>query len=195
MAGGNSVVGLTAATAVGLVLLVAGAAKLRDPRALQPFLRGLGVEARPAGAAARLLPVGELLVGAWLASAVTPAPAAIAATLLAAGFAAALILATARGVVEPCRCFGTLDRVRSHRVSLARALVVLAGTVTALAGAEGVGPADGGAAWAARALGALLALCAVTAFALVAEVAAFRAGVRQATATDRPRQLEGRQAR
>lgn len=195
MAGGSSVVGLTAATTVGLMLLAAGAAKLRDPRAMQPFLRGLGVQARPAGAAARVLPVGELVVGAWLASAVTPAPAAIAATLLAAGFAAALVLATARGVVEPCRCFGTLDRVRSHRLSLARALVVLGGSVTALAAANGAGSADGGAAWDARALGALLALCAVIAFALVAEVAAFRAGVRQATATDGPPQLEGRQAR
>src|SRR5258708_6914747 len=111
--GGGTQVAVTAAPAVGLVLAVAGAAKLRDRRGLEPFLRALGAGAGTISAARRLLPAAELATAAWLLSGRALLGAAAAASVLAGGFAAALLLATLRGVDEPCRCFGVLDRSRS----------------------------------------------------------------------------------
>jgi hypothetical protein len=170
-------VAVVAATSAGSVFLLAGAAKLRDARGLEGFVASLGMGPRAARVARRVVPALELLVGGWLLVGVAPLGAALAGCVLAAGFVAALMLAVVRGVAEPCRCFGALDRVRSHRVSLARALLVLAGTSIALAGAAE--STSGDVTWPARATGLALAVCAVAAFALVGEVAAFRAGVQQ----------------
>jgi len=183
--GGGTPVATTAATAVGLVLVVAGAAKLRDRRGVEPFLRALGAAGGLRSAGRRLLPGAELAAGGWLISGVAPLAAAIVAAVLACGFAGVLLMATLRGIDEPCRCFGVLDRSPSPRVSLARALLVVGGSVTALA-ATAVGGAAVGDLWEARALGGLLALCTVTAFALLSEVAAFRVGVRRMRGSESP---------
>jgi hypothetical protein len=183
--GAGAVCALIATTAVGALLLAAGAAKLRDPRAVEPFLRGLGVGPRAALLARRVVPAAEVLCGAWLLSGVAVLGAAATATVLCCGFAGVLLAASTRGVAEPCRCFGVLDRSEAHGVALARALLVLGGAATAL-GASALGGGSGpaitstiGTAWASRGVGVLLALCAVTGFALLGEVAAFRDGVRR----------------
>jgi hypothetical protein len=187
--GGGTPVATTAATAVGLVLAVAGVAKLRDRRGVEPFLRALGAAPGLRSAGRRVLPGAELAAGGWLLSGVAPLAAAAVAAVLAGGFAGVLLMATLRGVDEPCRCFGVLDRSPSSRVSLARALLVVGGSVTAVAAtaaAAGAGGAAAGDLWGARALGGLLALCTVTAFALLSEVAAFRVGVRRMRGSESP---------
>jgi len=178
--GGAGSVGLVSATALGLTLLLAGAAKARDARPLGLFLDALGAGPRVSRALRVAAPVAELLVGACLVAGVVPLAAAAAAVLLGAAFAGTLALATLRGVAQPCRCFGALDRAASHRVALARALVVLGGAVAALAAAllEPAAPAVASS-WAARAVGCALFVCCVVAFTLLGEVAAFRAGVRR----------------
>jgi methylamine utilization protein MauE len=183
MGGGMPAVATTAATAVGVVLVAAGAAKLADRRGVEPFLRALGAGDAVSAVARRGLPLAELLAGAWLLSGVAAVAAAVAACVLSAGFAAALLLGVARGVGVPCRCFGVLDRASSPRVALARALLALGGSMTALATTGAA--ADGG--WPARALGGVVAVCTITGFALVAEVAAFRAGVRRVLAAGEKR--------
>ncbi len=184
---------VTAGTAVGLVLVAAGLGKLRgDSASVQPFLRALGLRRRSALRAVAVgLPAAEVSVGFWLTSGVALRGAAAAAAALCAGFALVLSLALARGVAEPCRCFGVLDHATSHRLSLARALLLLGGAGVAL-GAAGGGDAAG--AWPARGLGALLALCAVLGFALLGEVAAFRSGVDGELAAT-TQDMHGRQAR
>jgi hypothetical protein len=183
--GGGTPVATTAATAVGLVLAVAGVAKLRDRRGVEPFLRALGAGTGLQSAGRRLLPAAELAAGGWLLSGVAPLAAAALAVVLAGGFAGTLLVATLRGVEEPCRCFGVLDHAPSPRLSLARALLVVAGSLTALAATAAAGGATGDP-WGARALGGLLALCSVTAFALLSEVAAFRLGVRRMRGSESP---------
>jgi hypothetical protein len=153
-------VGTVAAAMAGSLLLAAGAAKLFDRDAVAPLLRGVGVPDGLARAARAGVPCVELAAGAWLMAGVSARPVT-------------LLVASARGVAEPCRCFGVLDRARSHGVAVARALLLLGATAVAAAGAE---RAVASPAWW---LGVLLALCAVAAFALVGEVIAFRSGVRR----------------
>jgi putative oxidoreductase len=166
-------VGTVAAAMAGSLLLAAGAAKLFDRDAVAPLLRGVGVPVAFARAARVAVPWAEMLTGAWLMAGVSARSAALVACTLAALFVATLLVASARGVAEPCRCFGVLDRARSHGVAVARALLLLGATAVAAAGAEGAVASPPW--W----LGVLLALCAVAAFALVGEVIAFRSGVRR----------------
>jgi len=164
----------TAAAMAGTLLCVAGAAKLADGDAAAPLLRGLGAPWWTLRAARVAVPCVELACGAWLLSGAAWRAAGIVAVAVALGFVLTLLLASARGVAEPCRCFGALDRVRSHRLSLARAALLLG---AAGAAALPVGEAAPLAPqwW----LGVLLALTEVLAFALLGEVAAFRTGVRR----------------
>jgi hypothetical protein len=108
---------------------------------------------------------------------------------LSAGFAATLLLARLRGVDQPCRCFGVLDRAGSRGVALARAAFLLVAAATCLIAAAGATAAAstglGSPEWG---LGVLLALCAVLGFALAGEVATFRAGVRRMRAVRGPHQ-------
>lgn len=185
----GQVVAVTAGTAVGMALLAAGASKLRDLRAVDPFLRALGLPPDVARAVRTGLPVAELAIGTWLASAVALRPAAAVGCALLLGFVAAQALAVLRGVAEPCRCYGSLDRSGSHRLALARALLLLAGATVALAAAE-AGGADG-TAWTARGLGSLLALAALLAFALAGEVTAFRSGTARVLAAGGQQGFDG----
>lgn len=173
--------GTATATAIGLVLTLAGVAKLRDPAGMEPFLRAVGLRGGVRDVVWRAVPAGEVVAGAWLVSGIARVAAAACACVLAFGFVCALVIAVLRGVAEPCRCFGTLDRSASHRVSLARATAVLGGAALALGGG------GAGAALPARAAGLAFAVCGVAAFALLSEVSAFRAGVR--------RELSGEQVR
>jgi hypothetical protein len=164
----------TAAAMAGTLLCVAGAAKVADRDAVTPLLRGAGAPGWALAPAHVAVPSVELACGAWLLSGVAAPWAAATAVLLAAAFVAMLLLASARGVAEPCRCFGALDRVRSHRLSLARAVLLLGAAVAAVL------PAGEAARLAPEWwLGVLLALTAVLAFALAGEVESFRTGVRR----------------
>jgi hypothetical protein len=178
----SSQVAVATASAVGCTLLVAGLAKLRDPAGVAPLLRALGVGARTSRVARVVVPVLELCVGVVLLSARFPRAAAAAAALLSASFSGVLALARLRGVVQPCRCFGALDRAGSPVVAQARALLLLGAALAAVAASWRAAPlnvaADAGQFWPAWLLGALLALCALLSLALVAELAAFRAAVR-----------------
>jgi hypothetical protein len=132
-----TVVLFAAKTALAVLLLIAGGAKLAD-------LAGFGAAIRifvPAG-----LPAG-------IAGRVTAAAAAIAATELAAGavslcwpalrwmnlavlalacaFAAVAILGYARHRGRPCRCFGALTRRELGLRNIAQALLILAVAVLA----------------------------------------------------------------
>ncbi|HXA29382.1 MAG TPA: MauE/DoxX family redox-associated membrane protein [Candidatus Angelobacter sp.] len=172
----------------GTLLLVAGAAKLVDRAGIAPLLRGLGAPASLLQGAQVAVPGVEAACGAWLLTSLAPLPASAVAALLSAAFVATLLLAAARGVAEPCRCFGALDRAGSRRVAVARAALLVAVSLVALGASlslslrgAGAGATAGAPAWW---LGVLLALGAVLAFALIGEVAAFRTGVRRRLAAD-----------
>ena len=174
----------------GTLLLVAGAAKLVDRAGIAPLLRGLGAPASLLQGAQVAVPGVEAACGAWLLTSLAPLPASAVAALLSAAFVATLLLAAARGVAEPCRCFGALDRAGSRRVAVARAALLVAVSLVALGASlslslslrgAGAGATAGSPAWW---LGVLLALGAVLAFALIGEVAAFRTGVRRRLAAD-----------
>jgi uncharacterized membrane protein YphA (DoxX/SURF4 family) len=167
-------VGTVAAAMAGSLLPVAGAAKLFDRDAVAPLLRGVGVPDGLARVARFAVPCAELLLGVWLMAGFLARPAALVGCALATVFVVTLLVASARGVAEPCRCFGVLDRARSHRIAVARALLLLGATAVAAA-AEADREVASPPWW----LGVLLALCAVAAFALLGEVAAFRSGVRR----------------
>ena len=177
----------TAAAMAGTLLCVAGAAKVADGDAVAPLLRALGAPWPTLRAARVAVPCVELLCGAWLLSGAASTWAATVAVVVALGFVATLLLASARGVAEPCRCFGALDRVRSHRISLARAALLLGAAVAAtlpVGGASPLAPQW----W----LGVLLALTSLPAFALLGEVASFRTGVRRELAAQAPIDNGGR---
>jgi hypothetical protein len=155
----------------GVLLLVAGVAKLFDAGAVAPLLRGIGVPEPLAGAARAAVPWMEIGAGAWLLSGLATLAAAAVACALAGGFVGVLLLASARGAVQPCRCYGALDRAQSHRLSVARALLLL-GACALAAAAPARAPLQPE--WW---LGVLLALCTVMVFALLGEVVSFRRGV------------------
>jgi hypothetical protein len=174
------VAGIAAGLAGGLLVL-AGIAKLRDGQGLVEFLVAVGLARRLSRAVGRVAPGCELVCGAWLLSRRGSVAAAAAAVLLSAVFVALQGVALHRGVVRPCRCFGALDASSSHRVALARALLLLGASSAALAG--GVASAAGTGSPGDVMSGVLLAVCGVVVVAFVAEVAAFRSGVRRALAT------------
>ena len=95
-----------AGAVVGVVLIVAGAAKLTSKQ-WPVQADALGV---PHGAA-RVVPILELTIGVALVAGVRFA--GIAAVALLSAFTAFLIVALRRGVEAPCACFGrVLDATR-----------------------------------------------------------------------------------
>jgi putative oxidoreductase len=117
--------------AVGLILLWAAAAKLRDLRAFATTLPRYGVPPRAVRAAASAVVALELLLGAALLLGVATRAAAIAAAVLMLLFAAVLLRARIAGTARmACRCFGgqgesgtILLAVRALLIGLAAALV------------------------------------------------------------------------
>jgi uncharacterized membrane protein YphA (DoxX/SURF4 family) len=117
--------------AVGLILLWAAVAKLRDLRAFTTTLPRYGVPPRAVRAAASAVVALELLLGAALLLGVATRAAAIAAAVLMLLFAAVLLRARIAGTARlACRCFGgqgesgtILLAVRALLIGLAAALV------------------------------------------------------------------------
>jgi hypothetical protein len=112
-----------AAGFVGIVLLLAGAAKLSWDSA--PGASGRGSLA--AAFRFRLLPPVELVTGALLVAGFWWA--GIPAALLLIGFTVFLAIRVARHSTEPCKCFGEAAVRPVGRLTLARNLVLLAAAV------------------------------------------------------------------
>lgn len=114
--------------AVGVVLLVAGAAKLRQP--------AWPATAAAFGAPAWLVPVlpwAELVLGALLVAGVGLPWTALAAAGLVASFTGAVAVRLAGGTAVPCGCFGETSPEPLGRDTLLRnvVLVFLAATAAA----------------------------------------------------------------
>ncbi|MBW8782596.1 MAG: DoxX family membrane protein [Verrucomicrobia bacterium] len=113
--------------ALGCGFLYAGMVKFQDPGAFAGAIAAFQL-LPPAGVEwlAGSLPSFEILLGALLLTGWQLPAAALAATLLASGFAAALGLALARGLVVDCGCFGEgAPSIRHTWVALGRDIVVL----------------------------------------------------------------------
>ena len=124
------------------VLVVSGAAKLRDRRATRDAFDALRVPGFvPADGAATALPWAELLLAALVLLAPAGWLVPVAGALLALMLAYTWIIARALGFEEPvtCSCFGSLGRHDVDRTTLARnvLLSVLAAAVLAYAVAGG----------------------------------------------------------
>lgn len=112
--------------AVGLVLLVAGAAKLRQP--------GWAATARAFGAppqAAAVLPWAEVGVGALLVTGVGLPWTALAAAAMVATFTVMVALRLVLGQPAPCGCFGETSPRPVGLDTLARNCVLLAAALAA----------------------------------------------------------------
>jgi uncharacterized membrane protein YphA (DoxX/SURF4 family) len=107
--------GLVARFGVGLILVLAGVAKLLAGRqVVERLVSGYGiVPERAAPWTARALPVVEISVGAWLLVGLFIQAAAAAGMVLLVGLSAAVAQALLRGLVLPCGCFGGADPARS----------------------------------------------------------------------------------
>jgi hypothetical protein len=109
------VIGLAARVGVGLILVVAGVAKLAAGRqTVERLVSAYGlVSGRAAASIARGLPVVEVAVGAWLLSGVFAAAAAGTGILLLAVLTLAVTQALLRKKVVACGCFGWAEAART----------------------------------------------------------------------------------
>lgn len=129
---------MTASVAVGLVLLVAGASKLRQPE----WPATAAAFGAPRWLAA-ILPWVELAVGALLVTGAGLPWSALAAAGLVTAFTAAVALRLLRGQAVPCGCFGETSARPVGLDTLVRNLVLLAATAAAVAtGTSPGGPAS-----------------------------------------------------
>lgn len=111
--------GAWAGALVGVVLVVAGVAKLTS--------RGWPSQARAIGAppwAVRVVPVLEVAIGAALVAGVPNAGWAAIALLV--GFSVFLVVALLRGVEAPCACFGSMTSRPVTWWSVARNVLLMA---------------------------------------------------------------------
>jgi hypothetical protein len=109
------VIGFAARFGVGLILMVAGVAKLAaGHRTVERLVTAYGlVSGRAASLIARALPLVEIVVGAWLFAGIFAAAAAWAGIVLLAVFTIAVAQALLRKKVLACGCFGWADAARS----------------------------------------------------------------------------------
>jgi uncharacterized membrane protein YphA (DoxX/SURF4 family) len=107
-------------TAVGVTLLAAGASKLLTRGSLRSFLDDVGLPPRLGATASRIIPLLEVGCGILLLAGLAVWPA-LGTALLTALFTVTLGVAWRRGVLEGCRCFGSLDRGSFSPISLVRA--------------------------------------------------------------------------
>ncbi|MEO7836293.1 MAG: MauE/DoxX family redox-associated membrane protein [Acidimicrobiales bacterium] len=124
-----------ARTAVAVVLLVAGVAKLCQP--------SWPATARAFGAPARFVPVLpwlEIVLGALLASGVGLPWTAVAAATLLAGFTVAVAQRVRRGDAVPCGCFGETSPRPVGRDTVLRNLLLV---ILAIMAAADRSPNDG----------------------------------------------------
>lgn len=114
--------------AVGVVLLVAGVAKLCQP--------SWPATARAFGAPARLVPVlpwAEVVLGALLTSGVGLPWTSLAAAAALAGFTVLVAARVRRGDAVPCGCFGETSPAPVGRDTVLRNLLLVILAVTAAA--------------------------------------------------------------
>jgi uncharacterized membrane protein YphA (DoxX/SURF4 family)/peroxiredoxin len=124
--------------ALGVVFLVAGAAKLADPAGSRRALTEFGVPAGLVGPLHLLLPVAELGSAAALVFASTARWGAVAALVLLASFIFGVARALRRGESPDCHCFGQVHSKPASWATVARN-VALALPAAYVAGA-GPGP-------------------------------------------------------
>ena len=114
---------------VGLLLLLSGSAKLRQP--------AWPVTAREFGTPRWLIPVlpwVELVLGACLVAHLGGRWTAVAALLLLVTFTVAIAVHLARGRRVPCGCFGEASDRPVSMVTVSRNLALCALTLVAIAG-------------------------------------------------------------
>lgn len=129
---------MAAAVAAGLVLLVAGAAKLRQPE----WPATAAAFGAPRWLAA-LLPWAEVAVGSLLVTGAGLPWTALAAAGLVTSFTAMVALRLLLGHRVPCGCFGETSPRPVGIDTLVRNLVLLAVTAAAVfTGTGGGGPAS-----------------------------------------------------
>ena len=129
---------MVASVAVGLVLLVAGASKLRLPE-WRATAAAFGAPRWLAAA----IPWVEVAVGALLVTGAGLPWTALAATGLLASFTATVALRLVRGQAAPCGCFGETSPRPVGLDTLVRNLVLLGGSIgAALTGTRPGGPAS-----------------------------------------------------
>jgi putative oxidoreductase len=109
------VMGFAARFGVGLILIVAGVAKLAaGHQTVERLVTAYGlVSGRAASVIARALPLVEVAVGAWLLAGIFAAAAAGAGIVLLAVLTFAVTQALLRKTVVACGCFGLADAARS----------------------------------------------------------------------------------
>jgi uncharacterized membrane protein YphA (DoxX/SURF4 family) len=115
---------------LAVVMASAAGAKLARPAATRRTFAALGLPMP--GLLARLVPPVEILTAIALIAA--PRTGAVMATLLLLAFTAVLVILMAKGVEEPCACFGQIrtrpigsrDLVRNAILLGAAALTLLA---------------------------------------------------------------------
>jgi peroxiredoxin/uncharacterized membrane protein YphA (DoxX/SURF4 family) len=132
---------LIARLVLALVFVVAGAAKLADPKGSRQAIVDFGVPAALAAPLGILLPLAELAVAVALVPASTAWWGAVGALVLLLLFVVGIGNSLARGRKPDCHCFGQLHSAPAGGKTLARnaALAAVAGFVV-WQGYNGAGP-------------------------------------------------------
>jgi hypothetical protein len=117
---------------VGIVLLVAAAAKARSRADLPDVLRGYGIPAGLTRPGAVALVAVEALLGVLLLAGAAPLAVSLAAAALGLVFVAAVARVRAAGVERlRCGCFGSAERSTAFLLARALAFAGLAGLAAA----------------------------------------------------------------
>jgi len=109
------VIALAVRIGVGLILIVAGVAKLAaGHKTVERLVSAYGlVSGRVASVIAQALPIAEVAVGAWLLAGVFAAAAAGTGIVLLAVLSIAVAQALIRKKVVACGCFGFADPAKT----------------------------------------------------------------------------------
>lgn len=112
---------------LGVVFVVAGAAKLREPERFERALRAYELASdRVVRTVARALPPIELVSGALLLLGLITRPAAVFTVALLVSFTVVMIMQLVRGRSVDCGCFGSIGMHRITWVAVARNLSLAA---------------------------------------------------------------------
>lgn len=162
---------------VGAIFLAAAVAKSASRASVTPFLTALGFSSAARALVARMLPMAEGGIGLLLIVGVIPLVSCTGAAILSLAFVVALASASKAGIKEGCRCFGILDGQDHSSLAMVRAaLLLLAATVLSLL------QVHAGFRWMAAswihsplspALGVLVGVALILAFALLEQVESF----------------------